>query len=69
LILQALRKCGWNRTRAAAELDISRKTLCYRIAKYGIEREDSAAGLEDEDDEPADDVEIPPDEKSGFAKA
>jgi DNA-binding NtrC family response regulator len=39
LILQALRRFNWNQTQAARHLDISRKTLMYRIAKYGIERE------------------------------
>ncbi len=43
LILQALTKCDWNRAKAARELDITRKTLCYRMAKYGIQREDSGA--------------------------
>lgn len=38
LIVQALRKFNWNQTRAARHLDISRKTLMYRIAKYGIEK-------------------------------
>jgi two-component system NtrC family response regulator len=39
MIVQALRKFDWNQTQAARHLDISRKTLMYRIAKYGIERE------------------------------
>jgi DNA-binding NtrC family response regulator len=38
LIVQALRKSNWNQTQAARHLDISRKTLMYRIAKYGIEK-------------------------------
>ena len=46
LILKALHKCDWNQTRAARYLDISRKTLLYRIEKHGIdkppERRDSA---------------------------
>jgi DNA-binding NtrC family response regulator len=41
LILQALRKFNWNQTRAAQSLGISRKTLIYRIAKYGVERGES----------------------------
>ncbi|HEY1343129.1 MAG TPA: sigma-54 dependent transcriptional regulator, partial [Bryobacteraceae bacterium] len=41
LIVQALRKFDWNQTQAARHLDISRKTLMYRIAKYGIEKEPS----------------------------
>lgn len=39
LILQALRRCNWNQTKAARQLDISRKTLAYRMGKYGISRE------------------------------
>jgi two-component system NtrC family response regulator len=39
LIVQALRKFNWNQTHAARHLDISRKTLMYRIAKYGVEKE------------------------------
>jgi len=39
LIVEALRRCGWNQAHAARHLDVSRKTLVYRIAKYGIERE------------------------------
>jgi two-component system NtrC family response regulator len=42
LILQALRKFGWNQTRAAQFLEISRKTLIYRMTKYGIAREEGA---------------------------
>jgi len=45
LILRALHTCDWNQTHAARYLDISRKTLIYRIEKHGIqkpqEREDS----------------------------
>jgi two-component system NtrC family response regulator len=39
LILNALRKFDWNQSRAARYLAITRKTLMYRIAKYGIEKE------------------------------
>jgi len=39
LIVQALRKFNWNKTQAARHLDVSRKTLMYRIAKYGIEKD------------------------------
>jgi len=38
LILKALEKCGWNQTRAARYLDISRKTLLYRMERHGIKR-------------------------------
>ena len=39
LIFQALRQFQWNQSRAAKSLGITRKTLMYRIAKYGIKRE------------------------------
>ena len=38
LILQALRKFDWNQTKAAAFLDLSRRTLIYRMEKYGFEK-------------------------------
>src|SRR5581483_10229031 len=38
-LLQALRRTGWNVTRTAARLGISRDTLRYRIAKHGLERD------------------------------
>jgi DNA-binding NtrC family response regulator len=38
LIVQALRQCNWNKSRAARQLEISRKTLLYRMRKYGIVR-------------------------------
>lgn len=43
LILTALRKCNWNQTRAARQLNISRKSLVYRIAKHGIDKESGPA--------------------------
>jgi DNA-binding NtrC family response regulator len=36
LILKALKKFNWNQTQAAQYLDLSRKTLIYRMEKYGI---------------------------------
>jgi two-component system NtrC family response regulator len=36
LLLRALEKHGWNQTQAAKYLDISRKTLIYRMEKYGL---------------------------------
>ena len=36
LIVQALERCGGNRTKAAKLLGISRPTMIYRIEKYGI---------------------------------
>jgi DNA-binding NtrC family response regulator len=38
LILKALEKCGWNQTQAAHYLDLSRKTLIYRMERHGIRR-------------------------------
>jgi two-component system NtrC family response regulator len=38
LILQVLRQCNWNKSKAARELDISRKTLLYRMGKYGLSK-------------------------------
>jgi len=38
LLLKALHKCDWNQTHAARYLDISRKTLIYRIEKHGIQK-------------------------------
>lgn len=39
LIVRALEKCNWNQTHAARYLDISRKTLIYRMEKFGLRRE------------------------------
>lgn len=39
LILQALRRADWNQSQAARLLDISRKTLIYRMEKYQLRRE------------------------------
>jgi two-component system NtrC family response regulator len=47
LILRALRMCDWNQTRAARYLDISRKTLIYRIEKHGIQRSLDRLGSND----------------------
>lgn len=38
LILRALHRCDWNQTHAARYLDISRKTLIYRIEKHEIQK-------------------------------
>jgi transcriptional regulator with GAF, ATPase, and Fis domain len=40
LILSALRENSWNRSRAARQLNITRKTLLCRMAKHHIERDD-----------------------------
>lgn len=36
LILRALKKFNWNQSRAAKYLDLSRKTLIYRMEKFGL---------------------------------
>ena len=41
LIVRALEKFNWNQTQAARYLDISRRTLIYRMEKFGISREQS----------------------------
>jgi len=43
LILKALKKFDWNQTKAAAFLDISRRTLIYRMEKYGSHKESTEA--------------------------
>jgi DNA-binding NtrC family response regulator len=35
-ILAALEACGWNKTRAAGRLGISRRGLLYKVKDYGI---------------------------------
>jgi two-component system NtrC family response regulator len=47
LILRALHRCDWNQTRAARYLDLSRKTLIYRIEKYGIQKPPDPRGSSD----------------------
>ena len=39
LIAKALKKFDWNQTQAAKFLDISRRTLIYRMEKHGLRRE------------------------------
>jgi DNA-binding NtrC family response regulator len=39
LIVRALRKFNWNQTQAAMYLDISRRTLIYRMEKYGLRKQ------------------------------
>ncbi|MBN2561612.1 MAG: sigma 54-interacting transcriptional regulator [Phycisphaerae bacterium] len=41
LIVKALRECGWNQSKAARNLGISRDNLRYRLKKYGIAKERS----------------------------
>jgi two-component system NtrC family response regulator len=36
MILQALKRCGGNQTQAARYLSMSRRTLAYRLEKYGV---------------------------------
>jgi DNA-binding NtrC family response regulator len=39
LLVRALEKCNWNQTQAARFLDISRRTLIYRMEKHRLVRE------------------------------
>jgi transcriptional regulator with PAS, ATPase and Fis domain len=39
IILQALENSGWNYSRAAANLGITRQNLHYKLKKYGINKE------------------------------
>jgi DNA-binding NtrC family response regulator len=47
LILQALTRFNWNQTHAARYLDLSRKTLAYRMEKYGLRSEANGKSPED----------------------
>lgn len=49
LILRALEKFNWNQTQAAKYLDIGRKTLIYRMEKFGIRRERAGISEKKED--------------------
>jgi DNA-binding NtrC family response regulator len=49
LIVQALRQFGWNQSRAAKHLGITRKTLLYRIAKYRIGKGKPKSGSSSEE--------------------
>jgi transcriptional regulator of acetoin/glycerol metabolism len=44
LIIKALKKFSWNQTQAARYLDISRRTLIYRMEKHGIRKESADDG-------------------------
>jgi two-component system NtrC family response regulator len=46
LILQTLRKFDWNQTKAAAFLDLSRRTLIYRMEKYGFHKDEAEPSAE-----------------------
>jgi len=46
LILKALEMNGWNQTHAAKYLDLSRKTLIYRMEKHGIRRNTPDSGAD-----------------------
>ncbi len=39
LIVRALEKFNWNQTHAAQYLDLSRKTLIYRMEKFGLKKD------------------------------
>jgi len=40
LLLRALEKFNWNQSQAARYLDISRRTLIYRMEKYSLARDE-----------------------------
>lgn len=44
ILLQALQKNHWNQTHAARYLNISRKTLLYRMEKFGMHERDESGG-------------------------
>lgn len=41
LIVEALDKCSWNKTKAAKFLNIPRHVLIYRIKKYDLSEENT----------------------------
>jgi two-component system NtrC family response regulator len=41
LILRALEKCNWNQSKAARYLDVSRRTLIYRMEKFRLNRDEA----------------------------
>lgn len=43
-ILDALVRCGWNKTQAARELNVSRRNLYRKIDRYGIEGQKGTGG-------------------------
>ncbi len=45
LIIKALKKFNWNQTQAARYLDISRRTLNYRMEKHGIRKDAVETGV------------------------
>jgi DNA-binding NtrC family response regulator len=44
LIIKALQKFNWNQTQAARYLDISRRTLSYRMEKHGVRKDTAESG-------------------------
>jgi len=64
MILNALRKANWNQSQAARLLEISRKTLLYRMNKYGIEKESPGREPEAEEEETDD---LPGEDRSDAA--
>jgi two-component system NtrC family response regulator len=49
LIVRALEKFNWNQTHAAQYLDLSRKTLIYRMEKFGLKRDRAEAADDPQD--------------------
>jgi two-component system NtrC family response regulator len=48
LLREALRRSGWNQTKAAQFLKITRNTLIYRMQKFGLSRPETEAPQPDE---------------------
>jgi two-component system response regulator AtoC len=44
LIVRALDRFNWNQTKAASYLNLTRKTLIYRMERYGLKREQQDNG-------------------------
>jgi two-component system NtrC family response regulator len=53
LILEALRRSGWNQSRAAQLLKVPRHLLLYRMEKYALPRRPAEAPTEPESNRPA----------------
>ena len=49
ILIQALEKHNWNQTRAARYLNISRKTLIYRMEKFGLASASDAPAAQSQD--------------------
>jgi len=53
-VTEALRRNGWNQTKAAVFLRVPRHTLIYRMEKYGIKKKPDAKSMEEGGEKDAD---------------